>query len=260
MSIYQDKREMEKDSEPKCDGRWNGYYIKASQEAYDKLVELGYKMPFSYNGATTHISIVNNLACKVSFKYGKDNYKPFYLVSGEFTETKEQGKEYIELHGGLDLNDLPTLVIETRQINRAEDKVEIISIADEGGKVYEFEKPEFECELLAIDDSNQIVGLTYPNGQKTLTCFNLQGEAFEIVDELIRWHNKDLAPIKPKWYEDETNFPALVVNKSGDYQKVVKLEDNVMIFSCGQLHIDRFNSEWRLATKEEALSLYYEGK
>ena len=99
--------------------------------------------------------------------------------------------------------------------------METISVVDENGKVYEFEKPDFECELLKVlfDHNNKayIIGysldvrkeLGYPY-PKTWT---IDGKCYDDDDTLDGDFN--LTPIKPKWYEDESNFPALLITNSG---------------------------------------------
>jgi len=76
---------------PKCTGEWNGHYIEATQEAYDKLIELGYP---AYNQSTRvevdrfknyyideEGAIVGTTDCDPT------HVEPFYLHNGEFTTT-----------------------------------------------------------------------------------------------------------------------------------------------------------------------------
>lgn len=79
-----------------CSGEWNGGYIEASQEAYDKLVELEYEglllEPILMEDICdllimdNKISIVDNDYTHLDIN--NMPFIPFYLVAGEFTETK----------------------------------------------------------------------------------------------------------------------------------------------------------------------------
>jgi len=129
--------------------------------------------------------------------------------------------------------------------------METISIKDNNFKVYEFEKPDFECELFTIKP-NIIYGIWYDekydewrNGQWGLNSGLSNDGAYS-----------NLSPIKQKWYEDSNNFPALAVDKkTGAYYKVVCVEEGFIITDDGF----RFKKEELiLATKEERDSLYCE--
>ena len=62
----------------------------------------------------------------------------------------------------------------------------------------------------------------------------------------------NLTPIKPKWCEDDVNFPVALISVDGFYPIIVDTKENY--------NLNYNNSHWRLATKQEVESLYYEGK
>ena len=59
----------------------------------------------------------------------------------------------------------------------------------------------------------------------------------------------NLTPIKPKWYEDEANFPEFVINWGYSKGKVILSKKQ-----ASNMLMDR----WRLATQAEKDSLYCE--
>lgn len=142
---------------------------------------------------------------------------------------------------------------------------------------YGFEVPEFEGEILKeLSDHNGKkyfigysidvrVGIAYPY-PKTWTedgkCFN---------DDDIKIDGFDLTPIKKPWYEYESNIGKLIIdiaNNSGlyifDSLKFDKdINRNILVgFSIADMKIKRLANicGFRLATKEEVLSLYKEEK
>ena len=142
------------------------------------------------------------------------------------------------------------------------DGVETISIIDEDGKVYEFEKPEFDGEIVKvvgifiIGYTNEIFG-AYPHSWNKLTGECTDGDSEE-------YRKYDLTPIqkKKKWYENEDNFPALVSYNSTDqgdlFCTAYKYEDEFLYDELDK-SIAHLN-QCRLSTKQELNSLYYEGK
>lgn len=79
---------------------------------------------------------------------------------------------------------------------------ETISITDEQGKEYKFEKPDFECDLLKAV-GNTIYGIVYDKqGRDYAQQWDKRdGESFEFSRIGDSMHN--LTPIKKQWYEDE---------------------------------------------------------
>lgn len=129
-----------------------------------------------------------------------------------------------------------------------------ISIKDDNGKEYIFEMPEFECGLLKVIENNrETFAIGYIYDYQVLPCvWNLDNGIcyYGTMTSTAIDGKYNLTPIKPKWYEDESNFPALMT-----YNRT----------SFGLSHSKRTAQEkllkgWRLATKEEVMSLYYEGK
>jgi hypothetical protein len=132
--------------------------------------------------------------------------------------------------------------------------METISIKDGDGKVYEFEKPEFECELLKTfkTDLNIIFGIGY-----TIITKNkipapypyiwdmCNGICYDTYDNQLEELN--LTPIKPKWHEDESNYPAVMYNKTEDEYMILKWCDRIPR-----------HEYWELATKQECDSLFCE--
>ena len=125
--------------------------------------------------------------------------------------------------------------------------METISIKDEDGKVYEFEKPRFECELLKVVDG--MIVMYYK------TILGTMGARILTSDGTSTDESFSLTPIKPKWYEDESNFPMYITPIDSDSMT------NPMILTKPKHYSNIGNPHlWRLATKEEVQSLYYEGK
>lgn len=248
---------------------FNGGYIVASQEAYNLLVEEGYK---PLNHATEHSVNEENgvwMIAKSSYDFSKREIieefdaiygrcknerwifsaKQFYINNGKLSWDKPeeiapplQGKDYDEYVNSIeDLNELPIIG----------DEMKPISIKDDNGVVYEFEKPSFKCSII-LKTNRWFMG--------TIANYN----APAIWDEFGRClhqqvsdrsgNNKfNLTPIKPKWYEDDSNFPALLID----------VDNNFAI--CNEkiiwLNIYKNNySKYRLATEQEVQYLHYEGK
>jgi len=136
--------------------------------------------------------------------------------------------------------------------------VETISIKDSDGKVYKFEKPEFEVELYSVkpqDGTKVIIGAFYSPDRKWHTGkWGINGNVG------IRYNSSvNLTPIKPKWYEDGNNFPALITDG-----KIFEIAESFNItkqrFNFRNIYYSNICNGWRLATKEEIESLYYQDK
>lgn len=137
---------------------------------------------------------------------------------------------------------------------------ETISITAEDGTVYEFEKPEFGCEFWKIGSINNlqysIIGSVEMYGCTNLVYWNFDGKCHQGNGYFINEWN--LTQIKKEWYEDETNFPALLIKNYGTEEKPDY--DYGLIMNASSYIVQVEENGWRLATKEEVESLYYEGK
>ena len=208
---------------------FNGGYIKASQEAYNLLVEGGYSARDSYGVLDQCYRFEDEkfLACGLGWCKDFSKLKQFYINNGELSW--DEPKELI-------------LGSET------------LKIKDEDGKVYEFEKPNnFLAELLKVIGSSYIVGL---RNEVQMIRWDIHGvcvvttQGARLVEHASKYN---LTPIKPKWYEDESNFPCLIVSETNDWLGI-KSKERFLYFT------EDSTSKWKLATKQEVESLYYEGK
>ena len=125
-------------------------------------------------------------------------------------------------------------------------KQETISIKDEDGTTYEFEKPEFGCELYAVKISLGTIKII--GACKTLAGWNSCSWTASGIANISNM--KGLIPINPKWYEDESNFPALVI-----FEDDGKLLIEEYPLNTGTTILIE-NNDLRLATKAEHDSLY----
>jgi len=122
---------------------------------------------------------------------------------------------------------------------------ETLTITDEDGKVYEFEKPEFECELLGIE-RDLIIGWV-KDSQGYLFAYSwCKTNGLDNISTSSNDFN--LTPIK-QWFEDESNFPALMYNKTDNEYRVLKFGDRIPRYEY-----------WELATQTERNSLYCRDK
>lgn len=130
-------------------------------------------------------------------------------------------------------------------------------------KKYGFEVPDFECEILGRDKGKISAIVTSQKSTPSICIYDFLGACYEIDTangRLLRWSLRDLKPIKKEWYEHESNFPCLVVDKKNEMRKAIsfELKTQRIIFE-NELYSNICNG-WRLATKEEVLSLYKEVK
>ena len=217
----------------KCDGRWNGYYIEASEELWDKLLDDGYKAfggYEKYNGGYTYIVIdKKGYIDEATEHFDISRSKPLYLVNGEFTETK--GEE--------DDKKLHELVREKKE--------ETISITDEHGKEYKFEKPEFEIKS---DKGNKVtkkglIGRIYSTQKDR--C-KLKGVALPTysLEWLANWlRNQDLFHILYQEWVDNDYEKMLKpsIDRLNDYESYT--ESNIRLTTwednCNKHYSDRKN-------------------
>ena len=113
-------------------------------------------------------------------------------------------QEPIQINSMEDLNDLQIgeemQDIETvNRTNISKPKQETLTITDEDGKVYEFEKPEFECELVKVDTLGRVYFMSderiYAWREDDGTIIISMEDTYNIGDSV---YSKELTPIKPK--------------------------------------------------------------
>lgn len=149
---------------------------------------------------------------------------------------------------------------------------ETISIKDENGKEYVFEKPEFECELLKVINEKVIGTIKIKDLDKNihttlfywfLECGTIRKfDNFNFINQ-DRQYTEDtynLTPIKPKWYETDFKLKLVMVDEN---ELMLASEYDSKCFTVRPLYDTEssvFVSEERVrpATKEELLSLYVE--
>lgn len=137
-----------------------------------------------------------------------------------------------------------------------------ISTTAEDGTVYEFEKPEFECELKHIDN-DYIYAKLMVGGIDFVVMYNLEGG---VVSSGGATRAYNLTPIKKQWYKDKE-----ILSKENP-KLIVIIETGVKLWAYGydrecfevleEFYEQGFIDEKkvRLANKEEVLSLYYQDK
>ena len=191
---------------------FNGGYIKASQEAYDLLVEAGIGIKCNRRDIDQYYVVEDGCFFTASLSYIKHSFqkesKQFYINNGALS-----WEEPIQINSMEDLNELPIVGEEdvgrhndrnTGNDSSSNDSVatctnKTISITDENGKVYEFEKPEFECELLVFR-YRQICGIGFEHYSDETSIYPI---VWDKKGKSTTHNNMDLTPIKPKWYEDK---------------------------------------------------------
>lgn len=130
--------------------------------------------------------------------------------------------------------------------------METISIKDENGKEYVFEKPEFECELLKVVNGCIVAYVVY-SGNNFAVLYYTDGKAVSLPEKF------DLTLAKPKWYEDEDCGRAVVfLDENGEFDHVNVLYGDDFKKTSNLKAVEGKPNGWRLATKEELLSLYVE--
>lgn len=128
----------------------------------------------------------------------------------------------------------------------------ILSITNNSEMVYKFKKPAFRCEQLKVS-GRWIIG-TIGNYDAPCVWDEIGRCLYQTISDKSGNNQYDLTPIKKKWYEDESNFPALVTDGKDGFWSWGKEDLKIMFDS----KVDNHN--WRLATKEERDSLYCESE
>lgn len=228
-----------KQPQPVVKENFNGGYIEASKEAYDLLEKAGYILRegvvIDENHDRYMVSSTGDIL-PIHHKnvYVTVNNKQFYINNGQLS--------WVEPKEGFDaknlVDDLVGDVIATQ--------AETISISD-GDKVYEFEKPDFNCKLLFYSD-NEIHGV-FRNEGSYYSCewSAITGIALHSTETVIELSDYNLTPLKKQWYEDESNFKALLFRPKNSNFTIAK--------NKGQFLNLKLNG-WRLATKQERDSLH----
>lgn len=118
---------------------------------------------------------------------------------------------------------------------------------------YGFEVPEFECEILKKRGSWLVGYMVISKGMAPVPCMWFEHDGNCSVN------NYNLAPIKKPWYEDESNFPCVVIIKKTKEPIAIAYSYDGTVFR------DRYKSPIqcpsqivRAEKKEEVLSLYKE--
>lgn len=198
---------------------FNGGYIGASQEAYDLLVkEYVPQKGITQNMIHGYLRVSNGMIIDESLQHSVFlELKQFYINNGalswdEPTFNGFTSSEKIEIMKKMQGHKIKTISI------KDEDRNELLSIVKYMANSFYSEVKDFE----PLDTTNGLIS-----------------QISNMVMDLQR---------KPKWYEDEANFPALIYTSEGFYVAKKKMEASYV-----------FNGTDRLATKAERDSLYCEG-
>lgn len=179
------------------------------------------------------------------FEKDKQNKKEIHLVNGQF--------EYVE-------KDI------AKKLEEAKEEDEKLYPDLEGIKTvkqcqfakYGFKKPDFNCEIFKEVQGNKsrntkrFIGHVINEDGVSYPCIWEEWGKCEFCTSAKR-RKYSLTPLKKEWYEDESNFPCIIV------------EDDERLILCRNKYewidlIEQHNESFRLATKEEVLSLYKEEK
>jgi len=236
---------------------FNDSYIVASQnkrEAYQIIINAGVICGQLFDWDATYWFIKDNLLKHSNIEYILHcGYKQFYINNKALSwdEPKDckncRGSGYIMGNACSICNGTGEKTIKTKQ--------ETISIKD-GDKEYVFEKPEYKCELLKVNKLGIIASLKIDNEEgEDFVLFSKDGQILQSLDGYSYDSRLYLTPIKPNWYEDESNFKngALLVDE---------LDGKHIVYSKTMYEDLAHHSGFkvRLATQSEAQSLYYEDK
>ena len=123
-----------------------------------------------------------------------------------------------------------------------------LSITSDEGTTYEFEQPDFECELKFIADGEWIYGHIDDDGlginHRFMCSWGVNSGTAICVDGLYNFSCYNLSPIKPNWYDVESNFPAIVIDD----------DTELAICTCKSIWTNVYANHYgnyRLATKAE---------
>jgi len=237
-------REMGKDSEPvETKQNFNGGYIKASQEAYDLLIEGGYERESHTNELQKYICIDNNRITYVVKEFlNSFPHKQFYINNGVLSWEEPKGwsdkMEWTE----------PPILKDCEPTSANNAQVEINNMEDLDGLPIVGE----ELRVTVTTSNPEIGDIVTKTSVFDGNPINVTANETVTITKPIK--SKDF--IKPKWFEDESNFPALMV--------VGRVKDEKIWWICEeQVEYMRFIDEYkvyRLATEEEVNSLYFDGK
>jgi len=228
------------------------FYINKGKLSWEKPKKTGFeesiKAMTDFVSATYGIKTKgkeeNAPTCENCGEYGVHTDEP-HTCRIEYNITSEKEMKIIEPQ------DKDVADIDVGDIAETTSEAETISIKDEQGEEYKFEKPKFECELFKMVGTS-IFGWCRQISNPKVTYaveWDMWGKCKWIKSAKTKDYN--LKPIKPNWHEDESNFPALITLKENNYkfELCVSLE-----------HWVNFRHYYRLATKQEVDSLYYQGK
>lgn len=241
-------------------------YCKTTEENYKKLVEVVFEKSTFLVGWEAlgtkweYIAISDEcrIMCGVTKEYIEEHpeYKEIHLVDGEFEFVKEESPKIVlgsETHFCPNCN--KQVITKQHECTNKDDPSQSKADADCQFAKYGFEVPEFEAELYYKDKFGCIYGLV--DGFSFM--FDTDGTAYnsdKTDEELNLQYN--LTPIKKPWYEDESNFPCVVKNThTGIFQIMRKSNNSIQCIHTLQTYNPK---NYRLATKEEVLSLFKEEK
>lgn len=87
-TLYTYEDFIAKYGEKKCNGKWNGYYIEASQEAYDLLMDAGYFPVGKFTCLYKDYLFYCIDYYKIRGSDGKENREALYIVDGKLSATQ----------------------------------------------------------------------------------------------------------------------------------------------------------------------------
>ena len=235
---------------------FNGGYIVASKKAFKLLIKEGYKPTENYVKEFPSI-FISSVVKNGFFSDGCERmegglHKQFYINNGELSWIKPK----------------------TDEEQKAEDEIvalalkETISIEDDNGVAYEFEKHKTRLpKLLKVVETTRyndihIIGYVYLPEQNEIIAghWDILGN---FVSGRANYKDYNLTPIKPEWYDNKSIFPARVVGTSGmaaNTHYTVDRMNNLGVLCIEGTGRTISPDNCRLATKKELLSLHYEGK
>lgn len=237
--------------------------LKEHEEIFDAIIAnsdtvIKYKIGVLHNVWTTFVgNFVENYDADLIEKNGISYQLAKPQCDGKLSELAETAISYIEQKPTIskmetvetnsieDLNELSIVGEEEMTIKKEFLAFDTISIADDNGKEYKFKKPEFECELLKVmHPKSKLPDILAIIANDIIVTFFTNGECY-YMDESDAF-DYNLTPIKPKWYDNESNFPAVMIDEESQTPYITDI-NGILKGS-------------RLATKEEVNSLYYQDK